>query len=44
VIYDQRSLRGERQVVCFYAEYRATVYVVLEQLVASGLIEELREH
>lgn len=43
VVYDQRSTRGERQIVCFFADHRATVYTVLEQLLASGLIEELKQ-
>ena len=42
VIYDQRAVKGERRLFCFFAEYRATVYYVLEQLLASGLIEELK--
>jgi mRNA-degrading endonuclease RelE of RelBE toxin-antitoxin system len=42
VIYDQRAVKGERQLVCFFAEHRATVYAVLEQLLASGFIEEFR--
>jgi len=43
VVYEQRSIRGERQLVCFFAQHRATVYQVLEQLLASGLLEELKE-
>jgi mRNA-degrading endonuclease RelE of RelBE toxin-antitoxin system len=43
VIYDQRAVQGQRQLVCFYAEHRATVYSVLEQLLASGLIAELAD-
>jgi len=43
VIYDQRATKGERRLVCFFADHRATVYSVLEQLLASGLIAELRE-
>lgn len=43
VIYDQRSVAGERHLVCFFAGYRATVYSVLEQLLASGLVAELRD-
>src|SRR6266404_8441951 len=43
VIYDQRAAQGERRLVCFFADHRATVYSVLEQLLASGLIAELRE-
>ena len=42
VVYDQRAVKGERRLVCFFADYRATVYAVLEQLLASGLIAELR--
>jgi mRNA interferase RelE/StbE len=43
VIYDQRAVEGERRLVCFFAEHRATVYSVLEQLLASGLIAELKD-
>lgn len=43
VIYDQRAAQGERQLVCFFAEHRATVYSVFEQLLASGLIAELTD-
>jgi mRNA-degrading endonuclease RelE of RelBE toxin-antitoxin system len=43
VIFEQRSVRGERQLFCFFADYRATIYSVLEQLLASGLIEELSD-
>jgi mRNA-degrading endonuclease RelE of RelBE toxin-antitoxin system len=42
VIYDQRAVKGERWLLCFFAEHRATVYSVLEQLLTSGLIEELK--
>ena len=42
VIYDQRAVRGERHIVCFFADHRATVYFVLEQLLSSGLVAELR--
>jgi Fe2+ or Zn2+ uptake regulation protein len=34
-------VKGERQLVCFFADHRATVYSVFEQLLASGLVEEL---
>jgi mRNA-degrading endonuclease RelE of RelBE toxin-antitoxin system len=43
VVYDQRAVKGERRLVCFFADHRATVYAVLEQLLASGLIEELKD-
>ena len=42
VIYDQRAVKGERRLVCFFAEQRATVYSILEELLASGLVEELK--
>ncbi len=42
VVYYPTSVKGQRQLICFFADYRATVYVVLEQLLASGLVEELR--
>jgi hypothetical protein len=28
--------------ICFFADYRATVYAVLEQLIASDFLEQLR--
>ncbi len=37
VIYEPRSEEGQRLLVCFFADQRATVYAVLEQLLASGL-------
>ncbi|MGZ8898928.1 MAG: hypothetical protein ACXW3Z_02445 [Limisphaerales bacterium] len=43
VVYEPRSVKGERILFCFFAQYRATVYAVLEQLLASGLVEELKE-
>ena len=42
VIYEPRSVAGERQLVCLFADHRSTVYAVLEQLLASGLVEELK--
>ena len=42
VAYHPTSVKGERRIVCFFADHRATVYTVLEQLLASGLIEELQ--
>ena len=44
VIFDRSAAPGDRRVVCFYAGYRATVYSVLEQLLASGLIEQLKRN
>ena len=43
IVYAQRAVRGERQLLCFFAEHRATVYAVLEQLLASGLVQELKQ-
>jgi len=43
VVYEPRSVAGERQLVCFFADHRSTVYAVLEQLLVSGLVEELKE-
>lgn len=42
VIYEPRTVAGQRQLVCFFADYRATVYAVLEQLLVSDLVAELR--
>jgi mRNA-degrading endonuclease RelE of RelBE toxin-antitoxin system len=42
VIYYESSSNGKRQLVCFFADYRATVYSVLEQLLASDFLEQLR--
>jgi mRNA-degrading endonuclease RelE of RelBE toxin-antitoxin system len=42
VIYEPRSVAGERQLVCFFADHRSTVYAVLKQLLVSGVVEELR--
>jgi len=43
VIYEPRSVAGERQLVCFFADHRSTVYAVLEQLLVSGMVEELKD-
>ena len=43
VIYEPRSVASERQLICFFADHRSTVYAVLEQLLASGMVEELRD-
>jgi mRNA-degrading endonuclease RelE of RelBE toxin-antitoxin system len=40
VIYQERTVRGERQILCFYADYRASVYDVFEQLLTADLIEQ----
>src|SRR5437016_1177306 len=43
VLYELKFVEGERQAFCFFAGYRATVYEVVEQLLASGLIEALSD-
>ena len=43
IVFDQKFRGGERTVLCFFADYRATVYSVLEQLLASELLDELRD-
>ena len=43
VTYEPRSVAGERHLVCFFADHRSTVYAVLEQLLASSLVEELKD-
>jgi hypothetical protein len=42
VVFAIKAAVGERQVLCFYAGYRATVYELVAQLLASGMIEEVR--
>ena len=42
VVFAEKSAGGERVLVCFFADYRATVYKTLSQIVASNLLGELR--
>jgi mRNA-degrading endonuclease RelE of RelBE toxin-antitoxin system len=44
VVFEVKAIGGTRVIFCFYANYRSLVYVVLEQLLVSGLIEELKQH
>jgi mRNA-degrading endonuclease RelE of RelBE toxin-antitoxin system len=44
VIFYQTTNGGRRQLICVFADHRATVYTVLAQLLASGLIEELKQN
>jgi mRNA-degrading endonuclease RelE of RelBE toxin-antitoxin system len=44
VVFGVKAIGGTRMIFCFYANYRPTVYVVLEQLLVSGLIEELKQN
>ena len=43
IVFAETSVAGERVLVCFFAEYRATVYKTLSQLIASDLLRELSE-
>ena len=40
VIYQESAVRGERQIWCLYADYRASVYDVFEQLLTADVIEQ----
>ncbi|MGO9584860.1 MAG: type II toxin-antitoxin system RelE family toxin [Limisphaerales bacterium] len=44
VIFEVKAIGGTRVIFCFHADYRSIVYVILEQLLASGLIEELKRN
>ena len=41
VVFEEKSVAGERVLVCFFADYRATVYKTLSQLIANNLLGEL---
>ena len=43
VVYDIKAVKGERVIYCFYASYRPVIYSILEQLLSSGFVEEIRE-
>ena len=42
VVFEERADAGERLLVCFFADYRATVYKTLSQIVASNLLDEIK--
>lgn len=44
VIFKMETVRGERVILCVYANFRPVVYELLGQLLASGLIEELKQN
>jgi mRNA-degrading endonuclease RelE of RelBE toxin-antitoxin system len=44
MIFYQTTGNGKRLLACLFASHRATVYAVMEQLLASGLIEELKQN
>ncbi len=41
VVFEAKAAGGERVLVCFFADYRATVYQTLAQMVANNLLGEL---
>lgn len=43
VVYEIRAVKGERVVFCFYANYRPVIYSILEQLLASGFLKEIKQ-
>lgn len=44
VIFKAEAIRGERVIFCMYANFRPVVYELFGQLLASGLIEELKQN
>jgi mRNA-degrading endonuclease RelE of RelBE toxin-antitoxin system len=40
VIYQEGAVGSQRQILCFYADYRASVYEVFEQLLAADVLEQ----
>ena len=41
VVFEEQAVSGERVLICFFADYRATVYKTLSQIVANNLLGEL---
>ena len=41
VTYQERTVAGKRQIRCLYADYRASVYDVFEQLLAADALQHL---
>ncbi len=42
VVYGIKAVKSERVVFCIYANYRPVIYAILEQLLASGIVDEIR--
>jgi mRNA-degrading endonuclease RelE of RelBE toxin-antitoxin system len=42
IVYEIRAVKGERLINCFYANYRSVIYSLLEQLLASGMLEDIK--
>lgn len=43
VIFKAETVAGERVVFCLYANYRNVVYELFQQLIVSGLVEQIRK-
>ncbi len=43
VVYEIKAVKGERMIFCFYANYRPVIYLILEQLLSSGFVEEVKQ-
>jgi mRNA interferase RelE/StbE len=41
IIFEEQYQDGERLLKCFFADYRATVYSALAELIANNLLGEL---
>lgn len=41
VVFEEKTMAGERVLVCFFTGYRATVYKTLSLLIANNLLGEL---
>ena len=41
VVFEEKAVRGERHLICYYADYRATVYTALSQMIAENLLGEM---
>lgn len=44
VIFKVEAIRGKRVIFCVYVNFRPVVYELFGQLLASGLIEELKQN
>jgi len=44
LVFKVESVRGERVIFCVYVNFRPVIYELFEQLLASGLIEELTQN
>lgn len=44
VIFSIEIIRGERVILCHYANFRPVVYELFGHLLASGLVEQIKEN